>query len=279
VRQHAAYAGCFVFDLDAYLARIGADDEQGLATIHRAHATSIPFENLDPLRGVAPALHSEALERKLVAGRRGGYCFEHNLLLAEALGAVGATVDPMLARVRWHAPAGTVRALNHLVLRVSLGGEESHADVGFGAGGLLEPIPFGPGGPYEQAGWRFRVVSEQGVLVLQTETDGDWEDIYAFVPEPAPRIDIEVNNWYTATNPDSAFVSGLIVARLDGDGTRTVLSDFGELALIVTTPGSKRVTPVDREQIPRLLSEQFDLPGFALNGAGRLVLEHERQHA
>jgi N-hydroxyarylamine O-acetyltransferase len=38
-------------DLDAYLARIGLSGRPSLIDVHRAHATSIPFENLDPRRG------------------------------------------------------------------------------------------------------------------------------------------------------------------------------------------------------------------------------------
>ena len=70
-----------MLDLDAYLARIGLSGEPTIARVHRAHSTSIPFENLDPQRGVPVSLELEDLERKLVAERRGGYCFEQNLLL------------------------------------------------------------------------------------------------------------------------------------------------------------------------------------------------------
>ena len=37
------------------------------------------------------------------------------------------------------------------------------------------------------------------------------------------------------------------------------------------TPGARTVTPVERAQIPALLSERFGLDGFALDGAGRVV--------
>ena len=53
----------------------------------------------------------------MVTRRRGGYCFEHNLLLAAALGSMGGfEVAPMLARVRL-GPRGSPRPLNHLLLR------------------------------------------------------------------------------------------------------------------------------------------------------------------
>ena len=77
-----------MLDFDAYLERIGltAADSPTWQTIHRAHATSIPFENLDSHRGVPISLEQQDLERKLVTEQRGGYCFEHNLLLASATG-------------------------------------------------------------------------------------------------------------------------------------------------------------------------------------------------
>jgi arylamine N-acetyltransferase len=39
-----------VFDLDAYLGRIGLEGRPSSAELQRAHATTIPFENL-PRRG------------------------------------------------------------------------------------------------------------------------------------------------------------------------------------------------------------------------------------
>src|SRR5579871_3736251 len=120
-----------MLDLAAYLDRIGlgTDAQPTFAAIHRAHATSIPFENLDPHRGIPISLAQEDLEHKLVRQRRGGYCFEHNLLFASAAQRLGFTVEPMLARVRAGAPPGTVRPRSHLVLRVTAGdGERWHAD-------------------------------------------------------------------------------------------------------------------------------------------------------
>jgi len=132
-----------VFDLDAYLERIGLNGRPRIAQVHRAHLTSIPFEYLDPHQGLPVSLEVEDLERKLVSERRGGYCFEQNLLLKAALEALGAEVDMFLARMRLGAKPGVVRPRSHLLLRVSENGASWHADVGF-ARGILEPIPFGP---------------------------------------------------------------------------------------------------------------------------------------
>ena len=102
-------------------------------------------------------------------------------------------------------------------------GRQWHADVGFGLGTLLDPIPFGPAGVHEQSGWSFQVVRDGDELALQTLGPDGWTDVYSFPPRPAFRIDIEVSNWWTCTNPASPFVSGLIVAVSHDDGRREAL--------------------------------------------------------
>jgi len=260
-----------VFDLDAYLERIGLDRRPSVAQVHRAHLTSIPFENLDPHRGLPVPLDVEDLERKLVSERRGGYCFEQNLLLKAALEALGAEVDMFLARMRLGTKPGVVRPRSHLVLRVSENGASWHADVGF-TRGVLEPIPFGPGPTQEQSGWSFRVIEDGSELVLQKLVGEEWGDVYGFLPQPVPFIDVETSNWWTSTHPCSLFVTGLIVGVRGDDGSGTLLCDWSELSLSEETPAGTSVTPLEREAVPELLAARFSLPGFTLAADGRLVL-------
>jgi N-hydroxyarylamine O-acetyltransferase len=263
-------------DLAAYLERIGVSPGAGLAEVHRAHVTSIPFENLDSHQGIPVTLEPDDLERKLVAGGRGGYCFEHNLLLASALEAMGLSAEPMLARVRLGQPRGTPRPRTHLVHRVHAADGIWLADVGFGNGTLLEPIPFGPGADYEQSGWRFRIVQDGAEHVLQTVDAGDWVDVYGYVPEPVPLIDIETSNWFTSTHPNSPFVTGLSIAVNHPDGTRVALRDRDGLSLTRSTPTERTVSQPAREAIPELLETIFGLRGFALSGDGRVTRRNDR---
>jgi len=80
------------FRLDNYLARIDFHGkiEPNLATlsaIHAAHVDAIPFEGIDPLLRRPVNLDIASLQSKLVDSRRGGYCFEQNLLFKAALDA------------------------------------------------------------------------------------------------------------------------------------------------------------------------------------------------
>ena len=81
-------------DLDAYFARIGysgprAPTLETLKALHFAHATAIPFENLDVLAKRPILLDPPVLQKKLVAQKRGGYCFEVNGLFAAVLRQLG----------------------------------------------------------------------------------------------------------------------------------------------------------------------------------------------
>jgi N-hydroxyarylamine O-acetyltransferase len=249
-----------VFDLAAYLDRIGLSGRPSFAEMHRAHVRRILFENLDPLVGLAVTLTPEAIEDKVVHRGRGGYCFEQNLLFKAALQAMDLRVEPMLARTRNGRPADFIAPLTHLLLQVECDGALWHADVGYGSATLIEPIPFGPGGPYQQAGWSYRVVSEGDLLVLQDLADGDWRDLYAFDPVPVPPIDIEVSNWYCSTHTDSRMATRLLVTENADDGTRTTLSDFsGEMTLSIQTPARTVRTPIPREDVPELLEKRFGL--------------------
>ena len=211
-------------NLGAYLRRIGlaeapTADLAGLRALHCAHATTIPFENLDIQLGLPIRLDLPSLQAKLVARRRGGYCFEHNTLFLAVLKAMGFDVIACEARVRLGAPALLPRT--HMLLLVTLGGAPWLCDVGFGGEGLLHPVPL-DGEAHGQFLNTYRVATEGTQRVLQSCHDGAWEDLYAFVPEARFPIDFVLGNHYTSTHPDSRFLKTL-TAQLPGPEVRRIL--------------------------------------------------------
>jgi N-hydroxyarylamine O-acetyltransferase len=258
-----------------YLQRIGLAAFTTFAEVHRAHATSIAFENFDSLRGRPVALDDAALEDKLVRRGRGGYCFEHNLLLKAAFETFGiAEVDLLLARVRTGSErsTGDPGPLNHLLLRVVVDGVAYLADVGFGSDSPLEPMPFVTDAEVEQSGWHYRLVADGHELVLQALRDDAWGDLYGFRPEPVPMVDVEVANWFTATHPSSPFVSGLIVGARRPEGNLTLMA--GDEALVFERRVGEHVTiaQVDLASVPEVLAERFGIPGVHRGADGRLEL-------
>lgn len=90
--------------LRAYFSRLSWTGEPDvsidtLRELHLQHNSAIPFENLDVLLPREIHLDDGALEEKLIAARRGGYCFEQNGLLERALREIGFNVRSLLGRV------------------------------------------------------------------------------------------------------------------------------------------------------------------------------------
>ncbi|MCF3129499.1 arylamine N-acetyltransferase family protein [Streptomyces olivochromogenes] len=275
------------FDLDAYLDRIGwrggrRPDAATLRGVHLAHARSIPFENLDPLAGTAPSLAPADLIAKLVRGRRGGYCYEHNTLFTLALEALGFRVTGLAARVVLGADRLDSRPRTHMTLLVGAPGDPQPylADVGFGAAGaLLEAVPLTVDTEFHDAGRRHRFVHvpHEGPLemwVLEAhergETawgggDGAWSGQYAFTLEPFSRRDFEVFNWHVGTNPRSPFTQRPYIQRTTAE--RHLCLDG---AHFVETRADGTVTErklTDEAEARRVLDEDFDItvpPGLSL---------------
>ncbi|NIY67468.1 Arylamine N-acetyltransferase [Streptomyces malaysiensis] len=270
-------------DLDAYLTRIGwtgdrppAPTVETLRAVHLAHLTSIPFENLEPLLGSAPSLALPDLEAKLVRGRRGGYCFEHNGLLSAALTALGFGVTGLAARVRVGAAPGTVRPRTHTLTLVEVPGEERRyaADVGFGSiGSLLEAVPLVAGTEFHDGTRRHRYVREphpggpEDLWVLQAFLDGSWEDQYAFTLEPYDVSDYRVANWYVATNPRSPFHNALYAQRTTLDRH---LHLSGRTLVETGSDGARKERQLaDNGEVLRVLAADFGIelpPGTVLPG-------------
>lgn len=250
-------------DLEAYLARIGyagprAATLEALSALHALHPAAIPFENLDPLLGAAPALNLEALQAKLVRGGRGGYCYEHNGLFRAVLEALGFTVTGLAARVLWGRDLdGPQRPRSHMALLVDLPQGPYLADVGFGGLVMTAPLAF-EDGPQETPHERVRLLhSPQGEWDLQAELDGRWRPLYRFDFTPHAPVDYEPLNWFAATRPDSMFVTGLMAARAE-PGRRLALS--GD-RLTVRRPGEppqeRRIASLD--ELERVLREDFGI--------------------
>jgi arylamine N-acetyltransferase len=240
--------------LDHYLARIGvptptAPDLSTLQAVVTGHTTSIPFENLDPLTGVEPALDPDGLATKLVDGGRGGWCFEQNGLLRNALTEIGYRVTGLAARVRYRRPPDAPpQARGHMLLLVDGLPDGPHVvDVGFGGGtptGVLrlvrDEVQATPNEPC-------RIVRDGDVHVLEIRLGDSWAPLYSFDLTPQLPVDYGITNFYLARHPESHFRHMLMVSRpepgiryalannrlsihrIDGSGEQRILGTVAEL--------------------------------------------------
>jgi N-hydroxyarylamine O-acetyltransferase len=217
-------------DIDAYCARIGYSGprEATLAvvqTLVARHSAAIPFENLDVLLKRPIRLDLPSLYAKLVGKRRGGYCFEHNLLLLDVFRRMGLSAVGLAARVQWGRPAGTIGPRTHMLLRVDLAEGPYLADVGFGGPTPTAPLALQAGNEQATPHGSFRLVAAGGEFDLEARLGEEWASLYRFSPQEQVAVDYEVANWSTSTHPYSLFVNHLIAARLDPAARYTLFNN------------------------------------------------------
>ncbi|HET7743087.1 MAG TPA: arylamine N-acetyltransferase [Mycobacterium sp.] len=266
-------------DLDpaAYLTRIGYDGptsptEETLHALVAAHGRTIPFENLDPVLGVpVDELGPVVLEDKLVARRRGGYCYEHNGLFGFVLDALGFGVERITGRVVWmREPDAPLPAKTHQVLSVTVPGDDQPflVDVGFGGQTLSSPIRLVVGPTQQTRHEPYRIVEDGAQLMLSAQVRETWQSLYVFTTQPRPRIDLEVGSWYVSTHPSSIFVTGLTAALVTDDARYNLR---GRNLAIHRANGSEKIRFDTAAQVLDVLAGTFGIDIDDLGG--RSVVE------
>lgn len=159
-----------------------------------------------------------SVQEKLVDSRRGGYCFEQNVLLKAALETMGFKVMALGGRVRWMSPPESpLGPREHMLLMVDLPDGQYLADVGFGACLLDSPLRFKNDVEQRTAMGTYRLSEADGLFSLSAKQPSGWRTKYVFNLEPQIQSDHELGNWYTSTSPLVPFQSILIMERVSSD--------------------------------------------------------------
>lgn len=217
-------------DLAAYFHRIGYDGPRAatldtLRSLHRLHPQAIAFENIDPFLHLPVELELAALQRKLLRGDRGGYCFEQNLLFMHVLRAIGFSVSGLAGRVLWGRPEDSITPRSHMLLRVELDGQTWLADVGFGALTQTAPLLFEPGTEQRTPHEVFRIATNGQYFRMQANTGNNWRTLYRFDLQEQFEVDYAITNYFLSTSPTSHFRTGLIAARPFAGGRHTLANN------------------------------------------------------
>lgn len=210
-------------DLERYFERIHYREGRAptldvLSALITHQAASIPFEAIDVLLKKGVDIAPEAIFDKLVCRKRGGYCFEQNGLLYQALKALGFSVETLIARVLWMRPADApLAAPTHMVLRVRIDGRDYLADAGFGNSTPTAPLDFDDANPQPTPLDTFRLVRSDEGHRLEMQIGADWAPAYDIFSTPRRHGDFAEANVITSTSPQSPFTQALIMARATRD--------------------------------------------------------------
>ena len=257
-------------DLDAYFDRIGykGSTDPSLDTLKAIiidHTATIPFENLNPLLRLPVKLDLESLQQKIIFDKRGGYCFEQNLLFSHVLKAIGFKVSWLSARVLWNRPEGVVSPRTHMLLLIKLNGESFITDVGFGGLTLTGPLRLVTGDKQATPHEYFRLTKDAEEYILEAHVQDEWKAMFCFSLQEQLLPDYEATSWYLCNHPQSHFTKTLRAAR-SAPGYRYALNN-NEFAVHQLNGTTERKTLSTAEEVIKVLEDVFliklpDVPGL-----------------
>ncbi len=238
--------------------------------VHRAHHFSIPFENLDIHLGRGYSFATAHLVAKMVARRRGGFCYELNLLLAAALRGLGFEVDVLEGQMR-RREGGFGAPFDHMTLRVAMPDQDWIADVGNGET-FQQPLPWDGSWAPQERGGAYRVVRREDgeppaearaasakawQVEFQANEEAEREVVYHFRSAPRTAAGFLPMLAFHTTSVNSQFTKGWIVTRpLEGGGRITAAR-----GLLMTTREGKMERQAIRSasELEGILAEDFGM--------------------
>ena len=237
-------------DVAAYLRRIGIDParcdrrlrpelpdsptgysvphtKETLDALIDAHLHHVPFENLDTydLRREV-SLEIPALFRKIVTGRRGGYCFELNALFFALLESLGFRGYPIAQRV---LSEGEFPPLCHRSAVITLpGGKRLLCDVGYGGPSPTTTLYLDSREVQTSGRLRFRLDTDHGRGLRRLTLVGRERELplLLFSEAPLDPVDFLPLNSYMTHNEHSCFYQNRMMNLLRADGSVAVKNDL-----------------------------------------------------
>ena len=246
-------------EISAYLERLGMEegraDSHFLRALIRAHLEKIPFENLDIFDfGKVPDLDGRALFEKIVRQKRGGVCFELNMLFYLLLESLGYRVYPVAARVLWNKDF--IPPLTHMGNIVSTEDGRWYCDVGYGGPGPKGILSLEMG-EQEVAGDRFRLTeADGGDIRIEGRHGGEWKGLLQFADRPVKTQDFQVMNYYCARNPIIMFTQKRIINLCTPDGSKALT----DMELTIREKGAVHKTVYNNmDELERGLRREFGI--------------------
>jgi N-hydroxyarylamine O-acetyltransferase len=219
---------CAQFDQGAWLERIKYSGPvsatlETLNSLIFAHSDAIAYETLDIMLGRPPKLDLMSLQNKMILNKRGGYCFEQNMLFREGLRSLGYRITSLQGRVVRGLEIDAQRPAIHMLLRVELPEGAYLADVGFGNLAPTAALLLAPQIEQKTPHELMRFVDVGGELTLQARLSHGWQHIYRVIPYPRYDGEYEITKWYTGTHPETPYQGNIIAAKPGPKGTRITM--------------------------------------------------------
>lgn len=184
-----------------------------VAELQQKHIAELCFNSLAVLLQRPISLELPELINKIALQNLGGYCFEHNKLMHDALKELGFEVRCLIGKVVNNQEIDTPRT--HRITLLTWEGEHYLVDVGFGANCMRQPMLIREGHVSEQGGLTYRIVNhEHDDYQLELITTKGSFSLYRFNLHHYTEADCVMGNFYSCQHPQAVFVNNLVVSRV-----------------------------------------------------------------
>ena len=238
------------------------------------HLSLFAFSSINVILDRDLSLDIEAIIERIVVGKQGGYCFEHNKLMQNALTYLGYDVRPILARVL--LGGNELNRRSHRVTLLSLNGESYLVDVGFGLATPREALVL----QNQQYTWhkqqvRLSAIENQDYRVEQLE-QGNWQALYRFDLSETTETDCDASHFYTHKHPQSNFVNNLVVSKIHSN-TRELVKRLESFEYDDQAGTEQSSAIKSAKQLHQILTQQLAL-NISVEDA-QFLFDHQMQRA
>jgi len=211
-----------------YLKRIDYSDvidvtDEVLTILHKKHVFQIPFENLDVYYKRTFNLDIGNIYHKVINNRRGGFCYELNLLFNWLLTDIGFSSRIIASRI--FNEDGTVGPeFDHMSIYINTG-REFLLDVGYGDL-FVTPIEIKKGIQFDGRNYFEIDKWTKNEYVISMSADGlSFSKKYTFRLDVVNTKDFETICSDKQTNPNSYFVKNVVCTKPTENGRVTIFNN------------------------------------------------------
>ncbi|EQB39456.1 hypothetical protein M947_05540 [Sulfurimonas hongkongensis] len=179
----------------------------------KKHLQSLYFCNIPVLLGDEISLELKAIVQKMIEEKKGGYCFEHNKLIYEALKYFGFEVEAPFARVLNNQKVDVPKT--HRFTLLSFRGERYIVDAGFSFMSPNSAIRFGdtPTKTIFERDYIVKELDANNFELTMLRKEGPYT-LYSFDLTKHNEQDFEMGHFYSSKHKDAPFVNNLVLSKI-----------------------------------------------------------------
>lgn len=198
----------------------------------------------------------------MITRRRGGFCYEHNLLMAYALRALGFRVDIMSGQME-RKEGGFGPPFDHMALHVYLDDGDMLADVGNGET-FQQPLPFDGTWTPQERGGEYRVATFEGQPCVEYRDGPGQLAVVRYLFDLTPRTPDEFLGMleFHTTSEKSRFTRGWICTLPRGADGRITVSRG--MAMVTSGGKMERRALRSPRDLQEILVREFGMEPFEI---------------